>query len=73
MKGMEAIAQRVSRVAGVPVEVTLRGGQSFTFSTDERNTQAADRIAAFMRIDNRADVRILHDVECGSFVYVDIN
>lgn len=65
----KSLEQQISKLAGVPVEMTIRGERSFTFSTEERNEQAADRIAAFFK--GQAKAEIVHDDEVGSFVYVE--
>lgn len=64
--------QNLATVAGMPVEVTVRGERAFTFSTAVRNDAAAARLADFFR-KGGPDVRVSveHDDECGSFVYVD--
>lgn len=58
----------VSKLAGVQVELTIRGDKEFTFSTFDRNDAAAERIASYFR--SNAQVEVEHDDECGSFVYV---
>ena len=60
---------KISRIAGVPVELTVRGESAFTFSLPEVNKTAADKIADFFA--SMAKVSVEHDDECGSFVYVE--
>ena len=64
---MQALTH-ITKLAGVAVELTIRGDKEFTFSTFERNDAAAERIAGFFR--GTAKVEIAHDDEVGSFVYV---
>ena len=65
----KALEAKISQVAGVAVELTIRGDRAFTFSTEERSDEAAQRIAEFFA--GEAVVEIEHDDEIGSFVYVD--
>jgi hypothetical protein len=60
---------KVSTIAGAPVELTVRGLQEFTFSTEVVNSDAAEKISAFFA--SHAKVEVVHDFECGTFVYVD--
>jgi len=46
---MKAIEAFLSKIAGVPVEVTIRGDGKFTFSMDGDHRAAADRLAADIR------------------------
>lgn len=66
------LEKKFSTVAGVPVEITHTGGQSFTFATEERNEKAAEKIRAFLIAGGATKINIEHDDECGSFVYVDL-
>ena len=49
MYRMRAIEASLSRIAGVPVEVTIRGDGEFTFSMDGDHRAAAERMAADIR------------------------
>lgn len=46
---MKAIEASLSKIAGVPVEVTIRGDAEFTFSMDGDHRAAAERLAADIR------------------------
>lgn len=64
------IETEVSAVVGAPVELTIRGEQSFTFSTETMNAELGDKVATFFG--PYASVTCDHDAECGSFAYVEI-
>lgn len=49
MYRMRAIEASLSRIAGAPVEVTIRGDGKFTFSMDGDHRAAAERLAADIR------------------------
>ncbi|AIW01654.1 hypothetical protein vB_Pae_PS9N_00003 [Pseudomonas phage vB_Pae_PS9N] len=65
-----AMETKMSKVAGVAVELTIRAERAFTFSFEEVNEAAADKLAKFFK-EGGAKVEVEHDEECGSFVYVD--
>lgn len=64
----------LSAVAGVPVEITIRNVGRFTWSIEQRNESAADRLVAWMEDGGYAGAKVdvHHDDECGTFVYVDV-
>ncbi len=62
----------LSDLAGTPVRITIRGKLSFTWSTEDRNEVAAEKLAGFASKYPGATVTVHHDDECGSYVYVDI-
>lgn len=64
-----AMEAKMSQVAGAPVELTIRGDKAFTFSFETMNEEAASKLAKFF--ESEANVCVEHDLECGSFVYVD--
>ncbi|SIQ08898.1 hypothetical protein SAMN05421778_101324 [Sphaerotilus natans] len=68
---LNRMASRMSTVAGVPVEVTIRAEGCFTFSTAARNDEAGNRLATFFS-GSECSVDVVHDDECGTFVYVDM-
>ena len=49
MYRMKALETSLSKIAGVPVEVTVRGDGEFTFSMDGDHRAAAERLAADIR------------------------
>lgn len=65
----DALTAKLSAMAGVAVEITIRGARAFTISIEQRNERAADKLAAFFA--SGSVVSVEHDDECGSFVYVD--
>lgn len=65
----KALEDKISAIAGTPVELTIRGDHAFTFSVDVGQRGAAQKIAAFFA--GEAVVEVVHDEEVGSFVYVD--
>lgn len=66
-----AMSRKLAAVAGVAVELTIRGPRAFTISTDQRNEAAAEKLAAFFKAGGSV-VSVEHDDECGSFVYADV-
>jgi hypothetical protein len=68
--GLEA---KISQVAGIAVELTIRGLKEFTFHFEGRNDSAAAKITRFFA--GSADVRShFEDDELGGFtcIYVDV-
>jgi hypothetical protein len=65
-----AIESKVSAAIGIQVELTVRGGCCFTFSTDHVEPTLHEKIAAYFG--PHATVKTEHDDECGSFAYVEI-
>ena len=67
-----ALEQIISQIVGAPVEITIRGEKSFTFSTETVVADLGDKIAAFMNEKaTLVSVTTEHDDECGSFAYAD--
>ena len=64
------LQNHISRVAGVPVEITVRADRAFTYSFDGINDDAARRIVGFFGGMVRSEV--CADAECGTFVYIDL-
>lgn len=61
--------ESINKVAGCEIEITVRGPESFTFSTDHVNKEASKKLQDFFS--EVATVKVEHDQECGSFLYVD--
>lgn len=71
---LRVLADILSTVAGAPVEITIRGDASFTWSLAERNEAAAAKLEAYAKEQPAGcNVATVHDDEAGSFVYVDFN
>jgi hypothetical protein len=67
----EALEAQISQLAGMRVELTVRGARSFTFSTFEITERLGDVLTKFFG--KLATVRVEHDEECeGSFAYVEV-
>lgn len=58
----------MTKIVGQPVDLTIRGEKSFTFSTEAVDPNLGDVIAAYFG--KLATVTVDHDDECGSFAYV---
>jgi GTP cyclohydrolase II len=63
------LEEHISKIAGAPVSMTIRGLKEFTWSTEDRNDEAAEKIRAYFAAAAKS-VTVAHDDECGSFVYV---
>ena len=63
------LASIMSEMTGHPVDLTIRGKKSFTFSTEEVQFSLGDVVSKYFG--NLASVTVVHDVECGSFAYVE--
>ena len=63
----QAIEQKLSAIAGQPVEVTIRGDRSFTFWFDAIDAAAAQRLADTVKGEK---VEVDADAELGTCVYV---
>lgn len=66
-KAKQAMEQKLSAIAGVQVEITIRGERSFTLYFDSINQQAADALAATVAGER---VEIDADSELGTCIYV---
>lgn len=64
-----SVIDQMSKVAGHPVELTIRGDRSFTWSFEQADESAAKRIVEFFGENARCTYEI--DAECGTFVYVE--
>jgi hypothetical protein len=71
MTRKQHLEARMSALVGKPVDLTVRGARSFTFSTETVTADLGERIANFLG--DLATVRIEHDEECGSFAYVEVS
>lgn len=65
-----SLVDRLSAIAGKPVEITVRGDRSFTISTEHEDHVAGARLADFFS--GQAAVSVVHDAECGTFIYLDL-
>jgi hypothetical protein len=70
MNRKQAFEARIAALVGKPVELTVRGDRSFTFSTDDVTPDLGDKLAAFFG--NLATVTADHDDECGTCAYVEV-
>lgn len=59
----------MTEIVGQPVDLTVRGEKSFTFSTEAVDRNLGEVIAAYFG--KLATVTVDHDDECGSFAYVE--
>lgn len=59
----------MTKIVGQPVDLTIRGAKSFTFSTETVDRNLGEVIAAYFG--KLATVTVDHDDECGSFAYVE--
>lgn len=65
-----ALENQLTQIAGVPVEVTIRGSRQFTFSFEAVNESAAAAIENFFG--GQAKLEVEHDDECGTFIYATV-
>lgn len=63
----QVMEQKLSAIAGVQVEITIRGERSFTFYFDSINQQAADALVATVKGER---IEIDADPELGTCIYV---
>lgn len=61
---------QMTALVGAPVELTIRGDKSFTFSTEDIVANLGDVIAAYFG--KLATVTVDHDDEIGSFAFVEV-
>jgi hypothetical protein len=64
------LESHLTKVAGVAVEITIRGDRSFTISTEAEDRPACEKLVAYFSEAQAKSVSVEHD-ECGSFVYVE--
>ena len=64
------LESQLSLIAGLPVEVTVRGLRDFTFSFETVNQSAADAILRFF--DGQITAKVETDEECGTFIYATV-
>jgi hypothetical protein len=60
-KALEALEKRVSKIAGFPVELTIRGARAFTLSADGDCVDSLENVAR--NIGGNID-SVLYDTEC---------
>ncbi|MDR3100784.1 MAG: hypothetical protein LBV73_27440 [Paraburkholderia sp.] len=58
----------LSRLAGHPVEITIRAERAFTISFEAIDRPAGERIASFV---GGRSTSVETDGECGTFVYIE--
>jgi phosphatidylserine decarboxylase len=66
----QALENQLSQIAGLPVEVTIRGLRAFTFSFESVNASAVAAIENFFAGNLKMTVET--DDECGTFIYATI-
>ncbi len=66
---MTNLQQTLSRVAGTEIDITIRSAKEFTFSTHTVDKEAVDKIIKFFKGSSMQMTEIIHDEECGSFMY----
>lgn len=64
------LQNHISKIAGVPVEITIRGDRQFTYSFDGVDAAAADKVVRFFG--SLAACEVVADDECGTFIYCDL-
>ena len=64
------LEDQMTQIVGTPVELTVRGLKSFTFSTEEVTCDLGEKVAAYFG--KLAQVTVEHDEECGSCAYVEV-
>jgi len=57
----------IEKIAGRPLELTIRGEKSFTLSFDGVDQSATSRLVEFFQ--NKCQVEV--DAECGTFIYIE--
>jgi len=62
--------EKISKIAGREVEITVRGDRSFTFSFEAIDKDATKRIVDFFR--GQSTTSVEEDDECGTFIYCDV-
>lgn len=65
-----ALENQLTQIAGVPVEVTIRGLRQFTFSFETVNESAVAAIESFFG--QHAKLEVEYDDECGTFIYATV-
>ena len=57
-------------VCGLKPELTIRGDKKFTFSFDDVQIDACEKITKYFQT-AKLKINVIHDDECGSFIYLD--
>lgn len=65
-----ALENQLTQIAGVPVEVTIRGLRQFTFSFEIVDESAVAAIESFFGV--LAKLEVKYDDECGTFIYATV-
>ena len=63
------LESQISKVVGMPGEITIRGEKEFTFSTEKVSKRAAKKIENFFKSVAKS-FQVEHDKECGTFCYL---
>lgn len=73
-KAPSRITAELAKIAGQPVEITIRGETEFTWSLDKADDAAGQRLAEYARKDPRVTAEVTtFDDGTGTFVYLSIN
>lgn len=68
----QTLETQLSNIAGLPVEITVRGPQSFTISYETINDAAKQALTQFFAV-STASLTTEEDDECGTFLYLEIS
>lgn len=68
------VSEELRKIAGQPVEITIRSETEFTWSLENSDHEAGERLAAFAKKDPRVTAEVqTFDDGTGTFVYLSIN
>ena len=62
--------EKINKVAGRDVEITIRGDHSFTFSFEAIDKKATKAICDFFF--GQANISVEENEECGTFIYCEV-
>lgn len=60
-QALKTMTDKISKIAGRQVEITIRGPKEFTFSFEGKDEQAAQNLADFF--EGQATVKVEYDAE----------
>jgi hypothetical protein len=66
----EELAATLTHIVGAKVEITIRGGRAFTFSTESADQNLEARLVGYFGPLMALDMETEIDDECGTFVYM---
>lgn len=70
MNKLDTLKKTLSQVAGIEVDITIRGENKFTFSFEGENKEAADKIINFFGNKLKDNPTGEYDLECDmTFIY----